>query len=290
LSAPLIVVHGGAGDWHEGTDAGSAACVEAAQAGVAVLAQRGSALDAAAAAVRVLEDAPACNAATGAALTRAGTLELDACLMDGATLRSGAVACLPAFRHPIDVARAVLDDGRYHLLAADGAASFALAHDFSRADPQDMILAERRAEIERLRTGADSTQRAGNTVGAVALDADGRLAAATSTGGVAGTEPGRIGDSPIAGAGTYANDIAACSCTGDGESFARACAAFWVVERAGDDPQSAAVRALERVQQSFAGVGGMIVLNRLGHVGIARTMALMPHAVARVGESVLAGV
>jgi L-asparaginase / beta-aspartyl-peptidase len=290
LPAPLIVVHGGAGAWHEGTEGGSAACVEAVQAGAAVLERRGSALDAVAAAVRVLEDAPACNAATGAALTRAGTLELDACLMDGATLRSGAVACLPAFRHPIDVARAVLDDGRYHLLAADGAASFALAHGFSRADPQDMILAERRAEIERLCTDADGAQRAGNTVGAVALDVDDRLAAATSTGGVAGTVPGRVGDSPIAGAGTYANDIAACSCTGDGESFARACAAFWAVERAAEDPQSATVHALERVQQRFAGVGGMILLNRLGQVGVARTMALMPHAIARAGEPVLAGV
>jgi L-asparaginase / beta-aspartyl-peptidase len=286
LPAPLIAVHGGGGDWHEGTEAGSAACVEAAQAGAAALAQRGSALDAVVAAVRVLEDAPACNAATGAALTREGTLELDACVMDGATLRSGAVACLPAFRHPIDVARAVLEDGRYHLLAADGAASFAVEHGFSPADPQEMILAERRAEIERL----DGAQRAGNTVGAVALDAAGRLAAATSTGGVAGTEPGRVGDSPIAGAGTYADGSAACSCTGDGESFARACAAFWVVERAAEDPQSAATLALARVQQSFAGFGGMIVLNRLGHVGIARTMALMPHAVASVGAPVIAGI
>jgi beta-aspartyl-peptidase (threonine type) len=290
LPTPLIVVHGGAGDWHEGTDGGSAACVEAAQAGAAVLAQHGSALDAAAAAVRVLEDAPACNAATGAALTRAGTLELDACLMDGATLRSGAVACLPAFQHPIDIARAVLDDGRYHLLAADGAASFAVAHGFAPADPQTMIVDARRAEIEQLRAGRDQAQRAGNTVGAVALDDAGRLAAATSTGGVAGTEPGRVGDSPIVGAGTYADETAACSCTGDGESFARACAAFWAVERAADDPQAATVLALERVQQRFAGVGGMILLDRLGQVGVARTMALMPHAIARAGEPVLAGV
>lgn len=285
MPPPLIAVHGGAGDWHEGTDAACVACVEAAQSGAGVL-DGGSALDAVIAAVRVLEDAPACNAGTGAVLTRAGTLELDACVMDGPTLRSGAVACLPAFRHPVDVARAVLEDGRYHLLAADGAASFAIAHGFDPADPAEMIIAERRAEVER----AAGVQRAGNTVGAVALDSSGRLAAATSTGGVAGTEPGRVGDSPIAGAGTYANGTAACSCTGDGESFARACAAFWVVERAAEDPQGAAALALQRVQQSFAGVGGMIVLNRLGHVGIARTMALMPHAVAAVGEPVFSGV
>ena len=231
---PIVVVHGGASEWYAGTGLGRAACTRAAQAGWDALAAGGSALDAVIAAVRVVEDDPACNAGTGAVLTSRGTLELDACVMDGASLASGAVTVLPPFRHPIDVARAVLEDGRYHLLAGDGAAAFARARGFEPCDPQLMITPDRQAEFE----GRGRFDR-GNTVGAVALDADGHLAAATSTGGMTGTDPGRVGDAPLVGGGTYADEHAACSCTGDGEAFARACAAFWTVEhvsgrRAGD--------------------------------------------------------
>jgi L-asparaginase / beta-aspartyl-peptidase len=282
---PVIVVHGGAGEWGGGTDAALRACARAAEAGGELLA-RGSALDSVIVAVRVLEDDPACNAGTGAVLTANGSLELDACVMDGSTLRSGAVACLPPFRNPIDVARAVLDDGRYHLLVGDGAASFAIGKGFSPADPDLMISDERRADIGHAR----SENRVGNTVGAVALDGRGKLAAATSTGGVAGTHPGRVGDSPIVGAGTYANDQAACSCTGDGEAFARGCAAFSAVTSAGDDPQAAASLILERLRTDLGGLGGLILLARTGAVGVARTMPLMPHAVLRLGGALASGV
>jgi L-asparaginase / beta-aspartyl-peptidase len=277
---PVIVVHGGAGEWPEGTDGGMQACREAAEAGREILANGGQALDAVIAAVKALEDAPACNAGTGAVLTSAGTLELDACAMDGATLASGAVAALPPFRHPIDVAKAVLEDGRYHLLVAAGAAEFAVGHGFTPADPETMITPEQRAYWER----AGTIPRAGNTVGGVALDSTGRLAAATSTGGLAGTLPGRVGDSPIVGGGTYANAHGACSCTGDGESFARACAAFWAVEalagQTDHDPPTIAERLLARVKSEFHGTGGVILLDAQGQVGVAKSAPFMPYVVA----------
>ena len=273
---PIIVVHGGAAEWYAGTEAGRDACRRAAEAGYAALAAGRGALDAVIAAVRVVEDDPVCNAGTGAVLTSRGTLELDACVMDGASLASGAVAMLPPFRHPVDVARAVLEDGRYHLLVGDGAAAFARARRFTPCDPELMITPDRRAELE----GHGPFDR-GNTVGAVARDANGRLAAATSTGGIAGTEPGRIGDAPLVGAGTYADETAACSCTGEGEAYARACAAFWTVEHVADGAQAIAERSVMRVLERFGGYGGLILLDRAGNVGIARSASAMPHAVAR---------
>jgi beta-aspartyl-peptidase (threonine type) len=282
-ASPVIVVHGGAGDWPEGTEAGVIACITAAEAGLHVL-SNASALDAVVTAVRVLEDAPACNAGTGAALTRDETLELDASVMDGSTLASGAVACLPPFLHPIDVARSILEDRRYHLLVGEGAAKFAVSRGFAPCDSELMIVDQRRADL-KLPT---VTSSAGNTVGAVALDMEGRLASATSTGGVAGTDPGRVGDVPIVGAGTYANSNASCSCTGDGEAFTRACAAFWAVENAGDDPQAASSVLLARVHDQFRGRGGLIILNKTGKIGIGHSMPFMPHAVARAEEPISA--
>ncbi|MDP2710585.1 MAG: isoaspartyl peptidase/L-asparaginase [Solirubrobacteraceae bacterium] len=281
---PIVVVHGGASEWYAGTSLGRAACRRAAQAGWEALAAGGGALDAVIAAVRVVEDDPACNAGIGSVLTSRGTLELDACVMDGASLASGAVAVLPPFRNPIDIARAVLEDGRYHLLAGDGAAAFARARGFAPCDPELMITPDRRAEFE----GRGSFER-GNTVGAVALDANGNLAAATSTGGMTGTIPGRVGDVPLVGGGTYADEHAACSCTGDGEAFARACAAFWTVEHVADGAQAAAERSVARVLERYGGYGGLILLDEAGDVGIARSASAMPHAIARSDGSVIDG-
>ncbi len=278
------MVHGGASEWYAGTGPGRAACRRAAEAGYAAMAAGGTALDAVIAAVRVVEDDPVCNAGTGAVLTSHGTLELDACVMDGASLASGAVAVLPPFLHPIDVARAVLEDGRYHLLVGDGAAAFARARGFKPCAAEDMITADRRAELE----GNGRFER-GNTVGAVARDATGRLAAATSTGGMAGTEPGRVGDVPLVGGGTYADESAACSCTGDGEALARACTAFWTVENVADGAQVTAERSVARVLERFGGYGGLIVIDKAGDIGIARSASAMPHAVARADGSVVDG-
>ena len=281
---PIVVVHGGASEWYAGTGPGRDACRRAAQAGWKTLADGGGALDAVIAAVRIVEDDPVCNAGTGAVLTSRGTLELDACVMDGRSLASGAVAVLPPFRHPIDIARAVLEDGRYHLLAGDGAAAFARARGFAPCDPELMITDDRRAEFE----GRGSFER-GNTVGAVARDAHGNLTAATSTGGMTGTHPGRVGDVPIVGGGTYADEHAACSCTGDGEAFARACAAFWSVDRVAGGAQSTAERSVARVLQRYGGYGGLILLDKDGGVGIARSASAMPHAIARADGTVTDG-
>jgi beta-aspartyl-peptidase (threonine type) len=278
---PVIAVHAGAGEWSDDADDGIAACREALAAGLQLLEGGASALDAVAGAVRVFEDNPRCNAGTGAVLTATGELELDASIMDGASLHSGAVGALPPFEHPVDVARAVLEDGRYHLLIGDGAAQFARARGFIEASPERMITERRRAE---LRHGIHAT---GNTVGAIARDGKGHLASATSTGGIAGTEPGRLGDTPIVGAGTYANGHAACSCTGHGEAFARACAAFWAVEHVGGQVQRAADDAIAMVRDDFGGYGGLILINAAGEVGIARTAANMPHGVGRPGEEFL---
>ncbi len=202
--------------------------------------------------------------------------------MDGASLASGAIAVLPAFPHPIDIARAVLEDGRYHLLAGEGAAAFARLRGFRPAAPETMITPERLAEI----APGGARREDGNTVGAVALDRHGNLAAGTSTGGISGTEPGRVGDAPLVGAGTYADDTAACSCTGDGEAFARACTAFWTVEQAKQGVRAAADFSVVRTRDRFGGYGGLIVIDRDGAVGIARTASAMPHAIGRPGHEI----
>jgi beta-aspartyl-peptidase (threonine type) len=274
MRAPVIAVHAGAGEWSDDADHGIAACSEAVRAGLATLEEGKTALDAVVAAVRILEDNPLCNAGTGGVLTSTGELELDASVMDGATLRSGGVGALPPFEHPVEIARAVLENQRYHLLTGAGAAKFAEAQGFSPGDPEVMITERRRKE---LREGLSAT---GNTVGAVALDTRGHLASATSTGGIAGADPGRLGDTPIVGAGTYADRRAACSCTGQGEAFARACAAFWATEHVENGAQDTAEAAVARVRDDFGGYGGLILLDAQGNVGVARTAADMPYAVA----------
>lgn len=282
--APVIVVHAGAGEWPDDSDAGITACRGAATAGLEVLESDGSALDAVVAAVRILEDDPRCNAGTGAVLTSTGDLELDASIMDGTRLRSGAVGALPPFEHPVDIARAVLEDGRYHLLVGTGAAAFAESLGFTRRDSETMITERRRRELHH------GTHSGGNTVGAIALDRRGGLSSATSTGGIAGTAPGRIGDTPIVGAGTYADQRAACSCTGDGEAFARACAAFWATNQAGLGAQKAAEAAVGRVRDEFGGEGGLILLDANGETGVARTALNMPYAIARPRQEVILGI
>ena len=257
-----IIVHAGAGGWTSGRlDEATAACVRAVRRSQEILQGGGTAVEAVLAAVVVLEDDPACNAGTGAVPAGDGAAELDACVMDGRSRTSGAVGALREFKNPVLVAEDVRRDGRYHLLVSEGAAAFAADHGWA---PAPVVT----------RPGADR----GNTVGAVALDASGGLAAATSTGGVAGQPLGRIGDTPIVGAGTYADERAACSCTGAGESFARACTAFWAVDRSPGAVEQAAQNALDRTRRDFGGIGGLILLGRDGSFGVERTAAAMPWA------------
>lgn len=245
-----IVVHGGAGvvaaDRHDRLRAGVRA---AAEAGDAILARGGSALDAVVAAVRVLEDDPEFNAGRGSALTRDGTVETDASVMDGATQRVGAVGAVPDLGRAVALARAVLDRGEHVLLAGPSAWEFAREVGIAPAPAGSLVTERARTRLADLK----------GTVGAVARDRDGRFAAATSTGGITGKRKGRVGDSPIPGAGTWADASCAISATGDGEAILRVALARSIAMRiaagtAGDAAVRASLHELQRVTGGSAGV------------------------------------
>jgi L-asparaginase / beta-aspartyl-peptidase len=201
-----VVVHGGAGAIKEASRASrESGCRAAAEAARLVLKSGGSALDAVQRAVELLEDDPLFNAGTGGSLTSNGHLELDAAIMQGRGLRAGAVCALPAFKNPIAIARRVLDEGKHVLYAAHGAEAFARGQGFAPAAEEEMITSSARERLAQALAGSPGSGGAGHTVGAVALDQSGDVAAATSTGGITGKAPGRVGDSPLLGAGTYAD-------------------------------------------------------------------------------------
>lgn len=276
----LVLVHGGAGDVPEASrPLHAAGCQRAAEAGAACMRAGGSALEAAEVAVRVLEDDPHFNAGTGACLTEDGTMELDASIMEGTNLRGGAVCALPPFKNPIAIARAVLDDGRHVLYAADGAVRFAEAHGFVPIRDDSMITDAVRARYALLREKPTAPQGfAGGTVGAVVRDASGSFAAATSTGGMFMKRRGRVGDSPILGAGNYADDGAgACSNTGHGESMMRLCLAKTAIEwlRHGRTAEDAARASIQLMADRTGGAGGMILVDAGGRLAWARNTATM---------------
>ncbi|MBX3221408.1 MAG: isoaspartyl peptidase/L-asparaginase [Labilithrix sp.] len=278
-----ILVHGGAGDVAaERLPLHVAGCERAVAAGAAVLAAGGSALDAVQRAVEVLEDDPCFNAGTGACLNADGAIELDASLMDGTTLRAGGVCALEPFKNPIAIARRVMDESPHVLLAAEGAARFAIERGFQRAAPESMITELARAKLEAARAKHTTEGWAGGTVGAVARDANGRVAAATSTGGVVNKLAGRVGDSPIVGAGTYADDTAAaCSTTGHGEAMIRVCLAKTAIDAVrATSAESAARGSLAMMHARTGGTGGAILAARDGSLGLARTTRTMSWAAA----------
>ena len=271
---PSIVVHGGAGREMDpqDRDARRAGLRRAADAGWSVLTGGGSALDAAVAATVVLEDDPLFNAGLGSVLTDAGTVEMDASLMDGATLAAGAVAAVSRLTNPIRGARAVLEGGREVLLVGERACDVAARAGVVLTDPRALVTeqAQRRWRERRAATG--------DTVGAVARDAAGHLAAATSTGGTHDKRPGRVGDSAIIGAGTYADDrLGAVSCTGPGEmiirlSLARVALAHLATAR---DPHLACRLALDDLQTRLAATAGLVLLDARGAVGFHCTTETM---------------
>ncbi len=255
MPTPRILVHGGASpDYWRNADAGirersrrglAAACA----AGAAILQRGGPACEAVCAAVVVLEDDPLFNAGTGGVRTSAGTLELDAAVMDGATARSAAVAGVTALLNPIDGCRRMLDT------------------------PKPVFMWGPHAERRCLELGATrrlvdgpvpGDAHAAGTVGAVALDDSGKLAAATSTGGLAGKMPGRIGDSPVIGAGTWADHGCAVSCTGDGELFIRRAVAHTVATASRDESPAAVLARVLASVQALGGMGGIIALRSDG--------------------------
>jgi L-asparaginase / beta-aspartyl-peptidase len=266
---PVIVVHGGAGDRSltgARAEAGLAAAGRALCAGSAVLVAGGTALDAVVAAVMVLEDDGSLNAGRGAVRTSAGTVELSASVMDGATRGAGGVAVAAGLRHPVEAARRVLREGGHVLFAGPAVAALA------EGPVNDVV-----APVDDAVVPGGVLDSPG-TVGAVALDGEGHLAAATSTGGIRGQHPGRVGDSPVIGAGTWADDrTCAVSATGDGDAFLRAVFAHDVHARmvyGGLGLAAACDAALDAVSV-LGGRGGCVAVDRLGNVAMPFTTSTM---------------
>lgn len=286
-----IVVHGGAGAWNlesERLQEGVDACAEAAAIGQKILLAGGTALDAVEAAVRILEDCPALDAGRGSYLNAAGQVEMDALIMDGRSLNLGAVAAVQRVRYPISLARRVMEDSEHNIFVGAGAEAFAEQIGFPRCDVRDLLVGEELAKYHELRARPDyhtdevfrEPGAMGDTVGAVALDASGDLAVATSTGGTRKKQPGRVGDSPLVGSGGYAdNDSAAVSATGYGEALMKLVISKLVCDytAAGMTPQAACEAGIARLAQRVDGVGGLIALDAQGRVGFAFNTAAMPY-------------
>ena len=267
-------------------------------AGWRVLERGGSALDAVEDAVVILEDDDTFDAGRGSFLNRDGKVQLDALIMDGATLRAGGVGCVERLRNPVRAARKILSESPHVYFVGSGAEQFAAEHGIPLCDNKDLIIPR---EVERLRAyqaqaaqrdlsqqgndlfapGTDDVTISHDTVGAVALDRNGNIAAATSTGGTLNKAPGRLGDSSLIGCGCYANnESAAVSTTGWGEPIMKLVLAKWTADRiaAGNLPEWSAQEAMNYLKQRLNGHGGIIVLNPEGHVGIAHNTPRMAWA------------
>lgn len=274
----FLVMHGGAGtiERSQMTPAMEKAhrdgMEQALRAGYEVLQRGGSSLDAVEASIRVLEDNPLFNAGKGAVFTHEGTNELDASIMDGKTLSAGAIAGVKHIRNPISLARLVMEKSPHVMLTGEGAEAFARKMGVTLVDQKYFYTEERWQALQKIKASPSPSPMADKdrhgTVGAAALDQAGNLAAGTSTGGITNKEFGRVGDSPIIGAGTYANNATcAVSCTGDGEYFIRADVAHTVsalMEYKGLPVKKAAETALENAQK-LSGTGGLIALDRKGN-------------------------
>jgi L-asparaginase / beta-aspartyl-peptidase len=267
---PALIVHGGAGADPGGRDELRAGMREAVAAGWRALASGGTALDGVEAAVRSLEDHPRFNAGRGSVLTSEGTVETDASIMEGDRLRNGAVAAASGVRNPVTLARRILEDGRHCLFVGAGAAERARALGVPLCDPAELVTEHQRRRLAAVQAG---------TVGAVALDRSGTIAAATSTGGTSGKLPGRVGDSALIGCGTYAEStLGGVSCTGEGEAIIRVALARRTMEilKSVGDPAHACEVALSVLVEEGGGHGGLILVDWRGRVGWARSTALMP--------------
>ena len=300
----VLQIHGGAGTIERGRMTAAqeaeirAALERSLAAGAAILASGGTALDAVEAAVRVLEDDANFNAGRGAVLNTEGLAELDASIMEGTGRNAGAVAGATRAKSPIALARAVMDKSPHVMLAGSGADAFARQQGLEIVDRDYFVTERRREQLKRrktaLRTGSppEKDWKYG-TVGAVAQDANGHMAAATSTGGTSAKLPGRIGDSPVIGAGTYADDRAcAVSATGAGEFYIRNAVAYNICTRIlflGESAQTAA----DTVQQEtldLGGDGGVIVLDAAGNAAFSFNTPGMYRGRARAGEATVIGI
>jgi len=321
---PVIAIHGGAGAMSRQAMSAEkereylGALERILTAGQGVLAAGGTALDAVTEAVRLLEDCPLFNAGHGAVFTSAATHELDASIMDGATLRSGAIANVDCVRNPVLAARKVMENSKHVFFVGAGAQDFAREQGLEIVDPSYFSTDARREQLERVQREhpdaavldhdaqamvargqpapadpLDSDRKFG-TVGAVAVDAQGNLAAATSTGGITNKQIGRVGDAPLIGAGCYAsNQTCAVSTTGTGEMFIRMVAAYDVaaqMEYMGASLAEASDRVVHEKLPRIEGKGGLIAVDAKGNVALPFNTEGMYRGYARVGESPVASI
>ncbi len=286
---PVLVVHGGA--WAIPDDMVEAhlnGVRKAAAAGWRALEKGGSALDAVEEAIVVMEDDETFDAGRGSFLNRDGKVQLDAFIMDGATLRGGGVGGVERLRNPVRAARKILSDSPHVYFVAEGAERFAAEHGIALCRNEDLIVPR---EVERLREYQAQASTHGNdlfapeishdTVGAVALDRDGNIAASTSTGGTLNKAPGRLGDSSLIGCGCYADNLsAAASTTGWGEPIMKLVLAKWAADRveSGNLPEWVAKEAMNYLKQRLDGHGGIILLDAQGRFGIAHNTPRMAWA------------
>jgi beta-aspartyl-peptidase (threonine type) len=273
-------------------------CSKAAAIGWDVLANGGSALEAVEAAVRTLEDNPTFDAGRGSVLNAAGEIELDAIIMDGRDLDVGAVMAVKHVRHPVTLARLIMTKSKHSILASDGAETFAREHGLSLV-PSWHLLVERERErwwskeAEEEPSEAPLPQQPAGTVGALALDLEGHLAAATSTGGTFNKYPGRVGDSPLVGSGAYADDrTGATSATGEGEDLMKIVISKTACDylARGMTTQQAAETAIDLLSERTGGRGGLIVLDTYGGIGIAHCTPCLAHAYVTPGGEVVADI
>jgi beta-aspartyl-peptidase (threonine type) len=284
-----MLVHGGAWAIPDDTvDAHLQGVVAAAAAGFDTMHRGGSCLDAVEAAVASMEDDETFDAGRGSFLNMDGRVQLDACMMDGATLRAGGVGCVEHIRNPVSAAKKILTESPHVYFVGSGAERFAQEHGIELCANDDLIIPR---EVERLREAKQQgylqmpdefgPMRSHDTVGAVALDGEGNIAAATSTGGTLNKAPGRVGDSSLIGCGCYADNLsAAVSTTGWGEPMMKLVLSKWTADRVeqGAAPQEAAQRALYYLKSRLGGHGGIILIDRRGRVGVAHNTPRMAWA------------
>jgi len=281
MRKPVIIVHGGAGKVSEElAKRGLEGCIKALDSAWKILSSGGSALDAVEEAVRIMEDFPWLNAGLGSNLNMEGFVEMDAFIMDGSTLRAGAVAAVRRIKNPVKLARLVMEKTKHILLVGEGAEKFATSMGIELIDPKSLITEYQlnRWKREKEKIKANSL---GDTVGAVALDIRGNLAVAVSTGGIFMKLPGRVGDTPLIGAGGYAdNEYGAASATGLGEAAMRVLLSKTVVDLIanGFDAQSAAKEAIRILERRTGGWCGVIVVDKEGNIGIYHNTPIMRFA------------
>src|SRR5262245_19520833 len=242
---------------------------EALLAGKKILESGGKSMDAVETAIKILEDSPWFNAGRGAVFTSEGTNELDAAIMDGSNLKAGSVAGLTHIKNPISLARMVMERTKHVMLSREGAEAFAKEQHVEMVDPKYFFTQKRWDDLQKEKKKAGEESKPHGTVGAVALDLSGNLAAGTSTGGTTNKKFGRIGDSPIIGAGTYANNhTCAVSATGTGEYFIRLVAAHEVcslIEKSGKSVEEAANEVILQKLKDLGGDGGLIAIDSKGN-------------------------